>query len=161
MSENQLQKIHGIFKKEKMKIRPSEIKLPDHFKITWETVGGPSPTKVYVPNADFMENIEKYQENRFLNIGRWGAMLDRIPTPTSGKYPAFLWLFKEIMEVREQTTLEIFQNLKYLLEIFQEVREQLVFHDHLVVAVRDWKNQLIAELKTDKNVIFIGVHDRE
>ena len=63
--------------------------------------------------------------------------------------------------MREQTTLEIFQNLKYLLEIFQEVREQLVFHDHLVVAVRDWKNQLIAELKTDKNVIFIGVHDRE
>ena len=70
MSENQLQKIHGIFKKEKMKIRPSEIKLPDHFKITWETVGGPSPTKVYVPNTDFMENIEKYKENRFLNIGR-------------------------------------------------------------------------------------------
>ena len=78
-----MQKIHGIFKKEKMKIRPSEIKLPDHFKISWETVGGVDHTKVYVPNGDFMENIEKYKENRFLNIGRWGAILDRIPAPTS------------------------------------------------------------------------------
>ena len=69
MSQDQLKKIHGIFKAEKMKIRPSEIKLPEHFNLTWETVGGPDHTKVYLPNAEFMENIEKYQENRFLDIG--------------------------------------------------------------------------------------------
>ena len=51
----------------------------------------------------------------------------------------FLWLFKKIMK---------------------EVREQLVFQDHLVAAVTDWKNQIIAELKSDKNIIFIGVHCR-
>ena len=42
----------------------------------------------------------------------------------------------------------------------EEVREQLVFQDHLVAAVRDWKKQIIAELKSDKNIIFIGVHCR-
>ena len=42
----------------------------------------------------------------------------------------------------------------------KEVREQLEFHDHLVAGVTDWKNQIIAELKSDKNIIFIGVHCR-
>ena len=42
----------------------------------------------------------------------------------------------------------------------EEVRDQLVFQDHLVAAVRDWKNQIIAELKSDKNILFIGVHCR-
>ena len=58
---------------------------------------------------------------------------------SEGKYPVYLWLFKDIMK---------------------EVREQLVFQDHLVAAVTDWKNQIIAELKSDKNIIFIGVHNR-
>ena len=42
----------------------------------------------------------------------------------------------------------------------KEVREQLVFQDHLVAAVTDWKNQINAEMKSDKNIIFIGVHNR-
>ena len=67
----------------------------------------------------------------------------RIPAPTfhlySGMYPNFFWLFKNIME---------------------ELRDQLVFQDHLVAAVTDWKNQIIAELKSNKNIIFIGVHCR-
>ena len=66
MSESQLKKIDGIFKPEKMKIRPSEIKLPEQLSLTWETVGidntGPR-------NGDFLDNIEKYQENRFVNVG--------------------------------------------------------------------------------------------
>ena len=69
-------------------------------------------------------------------------MLERIPAENlscPGQYPVFLWLFKDIME---------------------EVREQLEFQDHLVAAVTDWKNQIIAELKSDKNIIFIGVHCR-
>ena len=43
----------------------------------------------------------------------------------------------------------------------KEVREQLVFQDHLVAAVTDWKNQIITELQSDKNIIFIGVHCRD
>ena len=62
-----------------------------------------------------------------------------LPPLCLGQYPVFLWLFKDIME---------------------EIREQLAFHDHLVAAVRDWKNQIIDELKSDQNIIFIGVHCR-
>ena len=39
--EHQLKKIRGIFKPEKMKIRPSEIKLLQQLSLKWETVGGP------------------------------------------------------------------------------------------------------------------------
>ena len=42
----------------------------------------------------------------------------------------------------------------------KELREQLVFHDHLLAAVTHWKSQIIAELKSDQNIIFIGVHCR-
>ena len=40
LREDQLIKLHGIFKPEKMKIRPSVIKLPQQLSINWETVGG-------------------------------------------------------------------------------------------------------------------------
>ena len=69
MSKKQLKKIHGIFNPEKMKIHPSEIKLPEQFSLNWETVGSSDPQGTISPNAEFLENIEKYQENRFLNIG--------------------------------------------------------------------------------------------
>ena len=36
MSEDQLAKIDGIFKPEKMKIRPSEIKIPEQLSLKWE-----------------------------------------------------------------------------------------------------------------------------
>ena len=40
LREDQLIKLRGIFKPEKMKIRPSVIKLPEQLSINWETVGG-------------------------------------------------------------------------------------------------------------------------
>ena len=69
MTENQLAKLHGIFKPEKMKIRPSEIKLPEQLTLKWETVGRSDTQGTISPNADFLENIEEYQLNRFLNVG--------------------------------------------------------------------------------------------
>ena len=66
MSESQLKKIDGMFKPEKMKIRPSEIKLPEQLSLTWQTVEidntGPA-------NGSFLDNIDEYQYNRFINIG--------------------------------------------------------------------------------------------
>ena len=56
---------------------------------------------------------------------------------TSGVYPAFLWLFKEILP---------------------ELRHHFSFHDHLLLLVEQWK-QPIREIQT-KNVIFVGVHCR-
>ena len=69
MTENQLAKIHGIFKQEMMKIRPSEIKIPEQLSLKWETVGRSDSQGTISPNADFLENIEEYQLNRFLNVG--------------------------------------------------------------------------------------------
>ena len=69
MSENQLKKIDCIFKPEKMKIRPSEIKIPEQLSLKWETVGRSDSQGTISPNAEFLENIEKYQLNRFLNVG--------------------------------------------------------------------------------------------
>ena len=66
MSKKQLAKLHGIFKPEKMKIRPSVLKLPEQ---DWETVGRDDQWETISPNAEFLENIEKYKRNRFLNIG--------------------------------------------------------------------------------------------
>ena len=69
MTEDQLVKLYGIFKPEKMKIRPSEIKIPERLSLNWETVGRSDSQGTISPNADFLENIEKYQLNRFLNVG--------------------------------------------------------------------------------------------
>ena len=69
MSKKQLAKLHGIFKPEKMKIRPSEIKLPTQLSVKWETVGRSDSQGTISPNTVFLDNIEKYQENRFLNVG--------------------------------------------------------------------------------------------
>ena len=43
LQKHQLDRIHGIFKPENMKIRPSEIKLPQQLSINWETIGGADP----------------------------------------------------------------------------------------------------------------------
>ena len=82
MTENQLAKIHCIFKPKKMKIRPSEIKFTEHLTLKWETVGRSDSEGTISPNADFLDNIEEYQLNRFLNVGE-GRMQDRIRALTS------------------------------------------------------------------------------
>ena len=71
MTEHQLRKIQGIFKPEKMKISASVIKLPTQLNLKWMTVGGPDPKRalLYTPAATFLDNIENYQYNRFLNVG--------------------------------------------------------------------------------------------
>ena len=66
MGENQFKELDVIFKPEKMKIRPSAVKLPEQLSLTWENVEidntGPQ-------NGSFLDNIEEYQDNRFINIG--------------------------------------------------------------------------------------------
>ena len=82
MTENQLAKIHGIFKPKKMKIRPSEIKFAEQLSLKWETVGRSDSEGTISPNADFLDNIKEYQLNRFLNVGE-GRILDRTLALTS------------------------------------------------------------------------------
>ena len=67
-----MKKIQGIFKPEKLKIKPSVIKLPKQLNLKWETVGGPDPKRalLYKPSDIFLDNIDSYRYNRFLNIGK-------------------------------------------------------------------------------------------
>ena len=70
MNENQLRKIDCIFKAEKMKIRPSEIKLAEPLSLTWTSVGADDNWGGTIsPKADFLANLEKYQDNMFLHVG--------------------------------------------------------------------------------------------
>ena len=64
--------IHGIFKNKKLKIKPSKVLLPKYFKLSWESVGGANRKRalLYTPSEHFLNNIEKYEYNRFLDIGR-------------------------------------------------------------------------------------------
>ena len=71
MSENQLKKMDCIFKAEKMKIRPSVVKLPsEQLSLTWQSVGAEDDWGGTIsPKTDFLENIETYQQNMFLDLG--------------------------------------------------------------------------------------------
>ena len=82
MNENQLAKLHGIFKPKKMTIRPSEIKFTEQLSLKWETVGRSDSEGTISPNSEFLENIEEYQLNRFLDVGE-GGLQDRIRALTS------------------------------------------------------------------------------
>ena len=54
-----------------------------------------------------------------------------------GVYPNFLWLYKDYLP---------------------QLRSQLVFHDHLLQSVKQWKTNLTAE--SSKEIVFVGVHNR-
>ena len=168
-----------------MKISQTEIKLPKPLKLEWEQIrvvniclknifqnsiqsenmfplllelncyfDHNSPNSetdsrnqhFFVPKANFLEHIEDYQHNKFIDIGRKFLFnfcnlyyYRHTVTPHQGKYPGFLWLFKDIIE---------------------DLRDQLVFHDHLVAGVNEWTSRIREELKSDKDIIFIGVHNR-
>ena len=75
MSQDQLKKIHGIFKAEKMKIRPSVIKVPKELSLSWETVGGRDNKEGVTTNIFkyFMRYKEIWgSENNFFYTGSRG-----------------------------------------------------------------------------------------
>ena len=92
MAAWQLDKIKLIFKIEKLHIQATEIILPSSFEIKWETVGtrrffnyslslsnyylgveseypGRKSKKVLQPDNLFLNNINDYLYNRFLDMG--------------------------------------------------------------------------------------------
>ena len=84
----------------------------------------------HVLKQNFLDNIDDYKYNKFLNIGRRILYHEKlIMIFTAGKYPGFLWLFKDIIA---------------------ELRDQLVFHDHILASVNDWKTRIEKELKQKK-----------
>ena len=71
MREDQLDKIHGIFKPEKMKIRPSVIKVPKELSLNWEIVGRRNNKEGVTTNIFkyFMPRNLKGSENHFFYTG--------------------------------------------------------------------------------------------
>ena len=80
--------------------------------------------------------------------------MDRKLYSSLGAYPAFLWLFKDILD---------------------DLKVQLEFQDHLLDHVTSWKEQISSQLgseclkliffyqtfaDTSENLVFIGVHCR-
>ena len=67
MREDQLDKIHGIFKPEKMEIRPSVIKVPKELSLNWEIVGRRNNKEGVTTNIFkyFMPRDLKGSENHF------------------------------------------------------------------------------------------------
>ena len=128
MEDWQFEKINKIFKTDRFKIHPTTFSLPPYLSINWVNVAtrksyGPTrPAGTTIPSQKFEESIADYQENKFINIG---------------KFPHYLWLFKEYLP---------------------ELRKQLVFQDHLRKHVDTWK-MVLTEGKT-KKIIFVGVHAR-
>ena len=66
-----MKKIECIFQAEKMAIRPTVVKLPsEQLSLTWKSVGAEDDWGgTIAPKAEFLANIEKYQENMFLDVG--------------------------------------------------------------------------------------------
>ena len=69
MSSTQLDKVNLIFKREKMEISAADIVLPSYLDLKWETVGVQLDTGLYEPHTEFLNNVDEYLHNKFLDIG--------------------------------------------------------------------------------------------
>jgi len=119
LQNHQLQKIYGIFKKEHLKIIPTNFLTPSFLSIKWENVAVRNESAAgnnHMPVYYFMQNIDAYKTNRFLHLGRTAH---------------FVWLFKEYLpELRTQFTfhnrlIEHVKNFKK--QIQNEIPENVVF----------------------------------
>ena len=70
LADWQINMLAVVFQKEKFQINASRIVLPPQFSLNWEVVGTMAPQGAFFPNEDFLENIEEYKYNKFLNIGK-------------------------------------------------------------------------------------------
>ena len=139
LQEWQLSKIYGIFRREKLQISPTLISSPASISLNWETVGSQNMSAgrgwgVFMPNTQFVQDIQQYRFNKFLDLGKIlrpnnGTSFSNLPI-FSGMYPHFLWLFKEYLT---------------------ELKDQLIFHDHLLNHVEEWKKSIKESNSKGKN----------
>ena len=76
LEEWQLSRISGIFKRNLFEISATKFRTPSYLSINWEPVASQNMSSgrswgLYVPHNSFMENIESYRFNKFLDIGKF------------------------------------------------------------------------------------------
>ena len=76
LEDSQLNKLYGIFMKEKLSIFPVKFSLPSYLSLNWEVVGSQNKSAgrdwgLYMPNTEFAENTEAYLKNKFVDVGRF------------------------------------------------------------------------------------------
>ena len=128
LKDEQLQRLYSVFKKEKLMIKPGTITIPSYLVINWEKVAHMNMSEgrkngIYELDGDFLENIDGYRNNKFLNIGA---------------FPHYLWIYREL---------------------FEDIKQHFIFHDHLTKHVKQWKNSILSQY-ANTEVIFVGVHCR-
>ena len=69
MTDWQIKWMADVFQSDKFKITPSRIVMPPQFSLNWEVVVHKVPQGAFFPNQEFLENIEEYKFNKFLDIG--------------------------------------------------------------------------------------------
>ena len=72
--EHQLKKLQKYFKPELFQISPINLNVEPFSSIKWINVGyqnmdGKRPNGLSMPIQEFMENMENYKNNKFLDIG--------------------------------------------------------------------------------------------
>ena len=72
--EHQLKKLEKYFKPELFQISPIKLNEEPFSSIKWTDVGyqnmdGRRPNGISMPKQEFMENMDDYKYNKFLNIG--------------------------------------------------------------------------------------------
>ena len=60
----------NVFGKENLKVTTYSVEVPPQFKLNWEMVASPNSGSVWELNENFLNSLEEYKYNRFINIGR-------------------------------------------------------------------------------------------
>ena len=68
MGSWQINMLADVFGKESLKVTTFNVDVPPQFSLNWEMVASPSQS-VWVLNSYFLDNMEEYRHNKFINIG--------------------------------------------------------------------------------------------
>merc|ERR1711892_1404044 len=83
MGDWQMNMLANVFGKENLKVTTYSVEVPPQFKLNWEMVASPNSGSVWELSGNFLNSLEEYKYNRFINIGL---------------YPHYLFLYKEILD---------------------------------------------------------------
>ena len=69
LADWQVRRLAEVFQRDKLEISASRVETPPQLSFQWEVVANQTPQGAFFPHQEFLENIEDYKYNKFLNIG--------------------------------------------------------------------------------------------